>query len=137
VLLVNRQPERFGKIVLTGPAGLRQRKSFFRWLRVHLHKAGIIKSRGSADYRALSAVGKATFKNIVNRDLSAEIARIRQPVLVIWGDQDTAIKKYMIKRWTKLQIRATLKVYKGCGHFCFLDKPARFVLDTEEFINVS
>jgi len=135
VLLVGRQPERFGKLVLTGPAGLRPRLSIIRRLKIRLHKAGLVKGRGSADYRILSPTGKKTFQNVVNRDLSAEIARIGHSILIIWGDKDDAVKKYMINRWTKLACRVTIKVYKGCGHFCFLDKAARFILDTEEFLN--
>ena len=135
VLLVTKQPERFGKLVLTGPAGIRPRLGLWRRLRVRLHKLGLVASRGSADYRELSPAGKKTFQNIVNRDLSAEIARIENPTLVIWGARDRAIKKTSVKRWTKLQRGVILKTYRRAGHFCFLDEPARFIVDAEEFLN--
>ena len=135
VLLVNRCPERFGKLILTGPAGIRARLGLWRRTKIKLHKMKIIKSKGSADYRVLSPEGKKTFQNIVNRDLSAEISRISHPTLLIWGTRDSAIKKSAIKRWTKLAPCAKLVIYRGCGHFCFLDAPARFIVDAEEFLN--
>ena len=135
VLLVNLQPERFGRLVLAGPAGIRPRLSFFRRLKIRLHKAGIIKSRGSTDYRGLTPAGKQTFQNIVNRDLSPEISRVRQPVLVIWGTKDDSIKKKCLKRWTNLNTCVRIKFYNKAGHFCFLDAPARFIVDAEEFLN--
>jgi len=134
-LLVTQHPERFGKLILTGPAGIRPRFKFWRWLRIRLHKWKILKSKGSADYRTLSLNGKITFQNIIKRDLSQEISRITQSSLIIWGTRDKAIKKYQIYRWTKLNTYTTMKIYKGAGHFCFLDEPARFIVDTEEFLN--
>jgi len=135
-LLVNMQSERFGRLVLAGPAGIKSRFRFWRWLRIRLHKAKIIKSKGSADYRDLSVSGKVTFQNIIKRDLSPEISRIVQPTLIIWGTRDKSIRKYMIKRWTKLNASTIIKRYKGAGHFCFLDEPARFIMDAEDFIGV-
>jgi pimeloyl-ACP methyl ester carboxylesterase len=135
-LLVNMQPERFGKIVLAGPAGIRQRFNLWRWVKVRLHKRGVIRSKGSADYRTLSLNGKITFQNIIRRDLVAEISGIAKSTLIIWGTKDKSIKKYMVKRWTKLNTYTTMKSYKNAGHFCFLDEPARFVVDVEEFIGV-
>jgi len=135
-LLANMQPERFGKLVLVGPAGIKPRFNLWRWFKIRLHKAGIIKSRGSADYRTLSKNGKITFQNIIKRDLSPEISRITQPSLIIWGRRDKAIKKFMAKRWTKLNACITMKTYKNAGHFCFLDEPARFIMDVEGFLGV-
>jgi len=134
-LLVNLQPERFDKLVLTGPAGIRPRFNLWRWFKIRLHKAKITKSKGSADYRVLSHNGKLTFQNIIKRDLAPEISRITNSTLIIWGVCDKSVKNYMVKRWTKLQCCITLKVYQNSGHFCFLDKPSRFTIDVEEFFS--
>jgi len=134
-LLVNMQPERFGKLVLTGPAGVKPRFNLLRWFKIRLHKAKIIKSKGSADYRVLSHSGKMTFQNIIKRDLAPEISGIMHPTLIIWGKKDKSVKKYMVKRWTKLNAYTTMKIYKNAGHFCFLDEPAKFIMDAEEYIN--
>lgn len=134
-VLVNLQPERFGKLVLAGPAGIKPRFNLWRWLKVRLHKLKIIKCKGSADYRTLSRNGKITFQNIIKKDLGTEISRIKHPSLIIWGARDKSIKKYMVKRWTKLNPYTRMKIYKGSGHFCFLDEPARFTIDVEEFLN--
>ena len=135
-LLATKQPKRFGKLILTGPAGIKPRPKFWRTVRIRLHKMKIIKSKGSADYRNLSLSGKITFQNIIKRDLSPEIAKLTQPCLIIWGARDSAIKKHQINKWTKLNAHTTLKIYKSSGHFCFLDEPVRFIVDVEEFLNV-
>jgi pimeloyl-ACP methyl ester carboxylesterase len=135
VLLVTAQPKRFGALVMSGPAGLRRRFNLWVWLRIRLHKMGIIRGKGSPDYRVLSRAGKITFQNIIKRDLSPEIARIVNPTLLIWGEKDTAIKKYMVKRWTKLNTCTRLETYKNSGHFCFMDSPAKFIIDVEEFLD--
>lgn len=134
-MLVNLQPARFGKLILTSPAGIKPRFNFWRWLKIRLHKLKIIRSKGSTDYRTLSKNGKITFQNIIKRDLTTEISRIVNPSLIIWGAKDTAIKKYMVKRWTKLNDCIRIKTYNSSGHFCFIDEPARFITDIEEFLN--
>jgi len=133
-ILATRQPHRFEKLVLTGPAGIKPRFNLWRWLKIRLHKLKIIKSRGSSDYRNLTLAGKITFQNIIKRDLEHEISLITQPSLIIWGARDKAIKRKQINRWTKLNACTKMKVYEHAGHFCFLDEPARFVVDVEEFL---
>jgi len=134
-LVAAAQPHRIGRIVLIGPAGIKPRFNIWRRLRIRLNKMKIIKSRGSSDYRTLTLSGKITFQNIIKRDLRAEIAKIAAPTLVIWGTKDKSIRKYMILRWTKLNACTTIKKYRGAGHFCFLDSPARFTVDAEEFLD--
>lgn len=133
-LLIAMQPQRFGRLVLTGPAGIKPRFRLWRWIRIRLHKAKIIKSRGSSDYRVLSHSGKITFQNIIKRELTQEISKITSPTLIIWGTKDKAVKKYMILRWTKLNAYTTIKIYRNASHFCFLDSPARFTVDAYRFI---
>ena len=135
-LLVTQQPERFDKLLLAGPAGIKPRFSLWRWFKIRLHKWKIIKGKGSEDYRVLSQNGKITFQNIIKRDLVPEISQIKHQTLIIWGTKDKAIKKYMVKRWTKLNQYTTLKKYENAGHFCYLDEPTRFIVDIEEFLNV-
>jgi len=134
VLLANRNPGLVDKMVLTGAAGLKPRFNLRVWLRVRWFKLTGI-GKGSSDYRKLSPAGKRTFKNIIRRDLSGEIAGLQVPAMLIWGGRDKSTPLYMAKRWTTLQKGATLKIYKHAGHFCFIDDPGRFVKDVWEFFS--
>jgi len=136
VLLAESQPSRFVKLILTGPAGIPRRFNLCLWLKILLHKLKIKRSKGSIEYQALTDAGKITFQNIIKRDLRPEIARIGIPTLIIWGSRDRAVRQHMVKSWTKLSQDARLIIYKNSGHFCFLDAPARFIIDTQEFLNV-
>ena len=136
VLLANRNPELFEKMVLTGAAGLKSRFSLKVWLKIKWFKL-TGRGKGSTDYRALSNTGKATFRNIIRRSLHSEITKLDTPTLLIWGKRDKSTPLYMAKRWTKLQKAAILKVYKAAGHFCFIDDPARFISDAFEFFEAS
>ena len=134
VLLATRHPNLINRLVLTGAAGLRPRRSLRRWARIKIYKWFKI-GRGSADYRRLTPAGKRTFQNIIHRDLAPEIARITAPTLLLWGKRDKSTPLYMGKRWTKLLQRAILKVYPRAGHFAFLDAPARFIHDAYQFLD--
>jgi len=133
VILANRNPELFKKIVLTGAAGLRPRFCFKTWLKIRLYKITGF-GKGSADWQKLGIHGRQTFQNVIRRDLSSEITRIYAPVLLIWGMRVRATPKYMAKRWTKLVVSGKLIMYKSAGHFCFVDNPARFVRDVGRFL---
>ena len=145
VLLVGRNPERFEKLVLTGAAGIRKRRSFktilkILWFKIK-KKVGKIFGRkvvsgGSEDYRKLSDVGKVTFHNVIRRDLSAEIAKIAHSTLLIFGGNDRATPVRLGKKWQKLAQVALLKIYQYSGHFCFIDEPERFIVDVFSFLGV-
>lgn len=129
-LLVTRNANRYGNLVLTGAAGLRRRKSFYKRLRVFLHKRRILKNKGSYDYRNLSDTEKITFKNVVNRDLASEFAQIKNPTLLVFGRNDKQTPQSMGKRMNKLIENSKLVIYKSSAHFPFIDNPDRFIVDT-------
>ena len=164
VLLASKYPRRFEKLVLAGPAGIPKRFSLRLWIKIKLYKfrkwlsrgrksglrrqpgvlprndAGVdLESNdksGSSDYKVLDHNGKITFQNIIGRDLRPEIRHITTPTLVIWGRRDRAVRRYMVKLWTKLNSNTKLVIYRSAGHFCFIDAPTRFIIDVQEFINV-
>ena len=134
-LLLNHYPKRFDRIVLTGPAGIPKHFSLWLWLKIRFNKLFRRKNAGSSDYRKLTSIGKQTFKNIIGRDLRPEIRQIVHKTLIIWGNRDKAIPRYMVKLWTNLNTNTKLITYKGNGHFCFIDSPTRFIIDTQEFLS--
>ena len=131
-LLATQNPSRYGQLVFTGAAGIRYRKRvnsikiWFYKLRKKLFKTT---KGGSSDYRNLSQVGKITFQNIINRDLSPDIAKIQNPTLLIFGHYDKSTPLKIGRKWQKLVKNSELRVYKNSGHFCYIDEAERFIAD--------
>ena len=132
--MLNKNPDIFMRMVLTGAAAIPRRRNLWRWLRIKLHKTGVWRGRGSSDYRKLSQSGKLTFQNIIRADLRPLIKKFDIPTLLIYGSRDTATPLYMAKRWTRIAPNAKLLTYKGTGHFCYVTSPARFISDALEFL---
>ena len=62
----------------------------------------------------------------VNEDLTPLFSSIKQEVLLIWGDKDTATPISDAKLMEEMMPNAGLAVIKGAGHFCFLEQPVVF-----------
>ena len=142
VLLSVRNPNLIQKMVCTGAAGLKPRVRLRVWFRIRLNKLRVLLLKlppicKNEEYNKLSPAGKITFQNILRRDLSHELRLLTVQTLLIYGKKDKSTPLNMAKRWTKLQQAAKLIVYKRSGHFCFSDEPARFIRDTERFLNAS
>ena len=139
-------PEDFGftvpKAILTDSAGIvperteeqKKRTQRYKTYKNILNKTGIAKLApgtidalqkkfGSADYAAASPVMRQSMVKVVNTDLQAEMPRIRIPVLLIWGDADTATPLADGRRMEELMPEAGLAVIAGAGHYSFLDNP--------------
>lgn len=137
-VLQARHPKLFTKIIITGGAGLPGRKPlsvrikivFFKFCR----KFGWQINGGSADYRVLDECGKRTFRNVINRDLSFEVAQITAPTLLIWGSKDRATPLSQMRNWQKLVPHARQIIYNGKGHFAYLQDTARFINDVNYFL---
>ena len=142
VALMNaRHPRLFTRIIITGGAGLIIRKSWrVRW-RIWWYKVlrhfGLKINGGSADYRRLDANGKKTFQNIIQRDLTFEVQQIRAPVLLIWGTRDKDTPLRLLRRWAELIPHAEIKLYRGKGHFAYLESSARFIGDINRFLELN
>ena len=85
------------------------------------------KSRqGSEDYRRASPMMKKCMVMAVNEDLTGLLGRIKQEVLLVWGELDTATPLSDGKLMEKLIPNAGLAVIEGTGHFSFAEKPNIF-----------
>jgi pimeloyl-ACP methyl ester carboxylesterase len=88
----------------------------------------------SLDYQKLSPVMRESFKLIVNEYLESLLPFIKTPTLLIYGDKDKETPLYMGERYKQLLSNARLKVFKGAGHFCFIDSPLKFNMEVREFL---
>lgn len=133
--------ETFDKIVLTGAAGLKPKptvkkaikRCVFKTLKPFLG-AERLSSFYSSDYRALSPVMQKSFIKIVNEHLDNYVHLIKNPTLLIFGENDKQTPPYMAKKLLEKIDDCKLSFYKSAGHFCFLDCPLKFNLEVREFL---
>lgn len=90
---------------------------------------------GSLDYKKLNLTERKTFINVVNFNEVKYLKKIKIKTLILWGEQDKETKLYMAKIFKKKIKNSTLKVFSGCGHFCFLDKPNLVLYEIKAFLN--
>jgi len=129
------------KVLLTGPAGVILKRGLSYRLKVRIYRfvkrfAPKFAERnfGSAEYRGLSPVMKESFKKIIGEHLDDYLQDIENETLVIFGKDDKETPLYMAKRLNNGIKNSKLSVYKGAGHFCFIDKPCKFNLEVREFL---
>ncbi len=136
-LLNARRPQLFAQIIITGGAGLPHRSLRVwwkvRWYRL-LRRLGFAVQGGSRDYRQLDANGKRTLQNIIHRNLETEVAQITAPTLLIWGTKDKDTPLRQMRRWVRLIPQAETILYRGKGHFAYLEDSTRFINDIVRFL---
>lgn len=134
------------KMVLTGAAGIKPKRGLDYHMRTAAYKTGkwflkvtgqndklteLQKNAGSEDYRNAQGIMKAVFVKVVNDDVTPVLKDVVCPVLLVWGDQDTAAPIWMGKVMEKEMKDAGLAVFEGDDHWAYWHQPARFnaVLD--------
>ena len=130
------------RVVLTDAAGVKPRRSFTYYRKVYTYKLlkralplliGDKKAQmlldqrraksGSSDYNRATPMMRAILSKCVNEDLCSVMPRISAPVLLFWGDKDTATPLSDAHTMAKLIPDAGLVVAEGAGHFAFLEQP--------------
>ena len=129
------------KLILTGAAGIRPKRSLDTVLRIYSFKVlkqifklpflvkyqePLRKLFGSEDYKAISGVLRARFVKIVNEDLTPYLKHIEVPTLLIWGDQDDATPLWMGKKMEKEIKDAGLVIFENDGHYAYWNQLSRF-----------
>ncbi|GAB5518295.1 MAG: alpha/beta hydrolase [Rhodothermales bacterium] len=76
---------------------------------------------GSSDYQALEGVMRSTFVKTVRCFVEDRLAAIHIPVLLLWGDADTAISRHQMDLLAEQLPDAGLFVLEGAGHYSYLD----------------
>lgn len=146
ICIASERPGRVGKLVMTGAAGIKPRRSFKYYIKVYTYKfvkwlyklfgldtEKLSSKRGSEDYRKLSPVERASFSKVVNQDLTPRLNSIKAPTLLIWGADDTETPIYMAKIMEKHIPDCGLAVLKG-SHFAFAERSSEFNRITEYFL---
>ena len=131
----------FSKIVLTGAAGLKPKRTFkyrlkttaFKILKPFCSKKRLLRFY-SKDYLSLSPVMRESFVKIVNEHLDDRLSKITQKTLIIFGEKDKETPTYMANRLHAGIKNSKLIILENAGHFCFIDKPYKFNMEVREFL---
>ena len=136
-----KNPDNVRKMCLTGAAGIRPKHDLQWHIRTKTYKAGkwflkvtgqkkkleeLQKNAGSEDYRNAQGVMKPTFVKVVNDDVSPVLKDVKCPVLLVWGEFDTAAPLWMGEQMEKQMPDAGLAVFKGDDHWAYWHQPQRF-----------
>lgn len=133
--------ENINKLLLTGAAGLKPKRSLKYYVKVYYYKTlkklfpnKSFENFGSKEYKLLNGVMKQSFVYIVNEHLDDVASKIKTKTLILSGDKDEQTPPYMQKRLNKKLQNSTLTFLKGEGHFAFVTKPYTFNLLAREFL---
>jgi pimeloyl-ACP methyl ester carboxylesterase len=153
LMLAAEHPARVQKMVLADSAGIRtppslkqqMRSALARLIRATLNAAQLDSARArlqeaynrryaSADYLTAGPL-RETFLRVIEEDLSGFARRIQAPTLLIWGDQDADTPLWQGRQLEQLIPDAGLVVYRGAGHFSYLERLEDYVRVVHHFLS--
>jgi pimeloyl-ACP methyl ester carboxylesterase len=68
----------------------------------------------------------ALAKSAIRNNLGEELNQIKQPTLLIWGNNDTITPPFVGKEFNKLIPRSELRFIDQCGHAPMMERPKAF-----------
>jgi len=141
--LASLNPQKVGKMLLVGCAGMKPKRGLKYHFKVLTFKAlkrispnlarRNFKKFASPDYANLSPLMRESFKKIVNENLESCAEKITAPCLLVFGSEDRETPLYMARRLNRLITDSGLVVMDGCGHFCFTENASVFNALAVEF----
>ena len=77
------------------------------------------------------------YRKTISEDLSADLQKIQQETILIWGKDDSATPLWQAEQMHKLLKNSKLSVIENAGHFSFIDRPEKFKKIFFEEINAN
>ena len=143
------------RVVLTDAAGVKPKRSLNYYRKVYTFKlmkatlplligkqkaAMLVEQRrakgGSSDYNRATPMMRAILSKCVNEDLCKMMPKVSAPVLLFWGDKDTATPISDAHKMERLMPNAGLVVAQGAGHFAMLEQPALWEASLKSILNI-
>lgn len=151
IWLASHEPKLFRRIVLVDAAGVRPKRGLKYYVRTYSYKLGKRLARvdwinralklevkqqnaGSEEYRALNGVMRGTFVKVVNQDLTDRLQYIKNPTLLIWGENDQDTPLYMAQIMEKKIPDCGLVTLADAGHFSYADQYSQFCAVLRAFL---
>ena len=157
IYLASQDETLFTKLILTGAAGVKKPATAESTKRTQQYKqlkkaVGVLRSMkifgslpdmaedalrkkyGSADYNALDEEMRKTFVKVISLDLTDRLGKVKQPTLLVFGDQDTETPLWMARVMEKNIPDAGLVTFPGGTHFAYLEQAARFAAIVHHFL---
>ena len=157
ILLAATHPNKVGKMVLTGAAGIREpatqtqskrQKRYQQYKRMlgALGKVPFLRNfvsrlmeklrqrYGSPDYNRLNENMRKTFVRVITQDLTELLPKVQASTLLIWGSEDTETPLWMGQKMESSIPDAGLVVFDGRSHFAFLEESYRFQVIVRRFL---
>jgi pimeloyl-ACP methyl ester carboxylesterase len=76
----------------------------------------------------------ALAKSAIRNNLGEELGQIKQPTLLVWGNQDTVTPPFVAEEFKKLIPNSELHFIDKCGHAPMMEQPVEFNRILEEFL---
>ena len=142
-------PQRVIRMVLTGAAGIRPKHDLKWHIATKTYKLGkfvlkitgqkgrlqeLQKNAGSEDYRNAVGIMNPTFVKVVNDDIAPLLHSVTCPVLLVWGDLDTAAPLWMGQQMEKEMKDAGLAIFEGDDHWAYWHQSDRFNAVIDVFV---
>lgn len=80
-------------------------------------------------------VWREVIAEMLSPKAQVELARIKVPTLILWGDKETIFPRSEQDLLLAALPNARLKVYEDTGHAMHWERPERFARDLQEFMN--
>lgn len=77
----------------------------------------------------------ALAKSAIRNNLGEELSQIRQPTLLIWGNNDTITPPFVAKEFNKLIPNSELHFIDQCGHAPMMEVPGAFNVVLDAFLS--
>ena len=87
--------------------------------------------------RAPAHVWRSCFEGFLEDDFADELAQVRAPTLLLWGDRDAFVARGDHDALLAGIAGSRLRVYEGVGHGVHWEEPERFVRDVEDLVETS
>jgi pimeloyl-ACP methyl ester carboxylesterase len=152
LVLAADHPARVHKMVLANSAGLRTAPSLkqrargfwagivrktldtlgLKTWRAHLQES-YNRRYASQDFLTAGPL-RDTFLRVIQEDLTPFAQRVQAPTLLIWGDQDADTPLWQGQKLEQLIPDAGLVVFKGAGHFSYLERLNDYLRIVDHFL---
>lgn len=76
----------------------------------------------------------ALAKSAIRNNLGEELSQIKQPTLLVWGQQDNVTPPFVAQEFHKLIPNSELRFIDKCGHAPMMEQPDEFNRVLEEFL---